>query len=346
MQARRIRTKKNHRKGFTLIELLVVISIIAVLMSLILPAVQSAREAARRTQCTNHIRNLALAVTNFASGHAGGLPYVDEPVGVVPVNATTPVQVYANWPVALLGYLDRPDMVEALSRPGGFTYLQTTAIDVFACPNDGGSFKTPNGFSYPANCGYGNFQASAGGIVESNYIPATPVFHNAYDIDWNQSGAADLNDVDIARDTGVFWRAPYPGQTDRFRMTTDRISNRDGLGNTILLAESLNARNWGFIGGPTALPLTAGSVNYPYPVGGVNSFTSVLDVGFTVNATPSSGEIPFASGVNNATAFNMTTTSFSLTNSRLNSNKGTFRGNWPVPSSLHPGIVIVATLGG
>ncbi|MFN0051555.1 MAG: hypothetical protein ACKV0T_05150, partial [Planctomycetales bacterium] len=42
----------------------------------------------------------------------------------------------------------------------------------------------------------------------------------------------------------------------------------------------------------------------------------------------------------------MTTTSFSLTNSRLNSNKGTFRGNWPVPSSLHPGIVIVATLGG
>ncbi len=84
MQCIRVRSGRARRAGFTLIELLVVIAIIAILAALILPGIQSAREAARRAQCLNNLRNIGTATMNFASGDKGRLPYLTS--GVIATN--------------------------------------------------------------------------------------------------------------------------------------------------------------------------------------------------------------------------------------------------------------------
>lgn len=94
----------KHRKGFTLVELLVVITVIAVLIALLLPAVQQAREAARRTQCLNHLHQVAVALHNFEAAHRHFPPGLQTPS---PVSCDPPA-VAATFPEPFVPVMDVP----------------------------------------------------------------------------------------------------------------------------------------------------------------------------------------------------------------------------------------------
>ena len=92
-------------RGFTLIELLVVIAIIAVLIALLLPAVQQAREAARRTQCRNNLKQLGLALHNYHDAH-GCFPIGDMGRKSPNNGGAVDYNLPGTWIPALLPYLD------------------------------------------------------------------------------------------------------------------------------------------------------------------------------------------------------------------------------------------------
>jgi prepilin-type N-terminal cleavage/methylation domain-containing protein/prepilin-type processing-associated H-X9-DG protein len=143
------------RRGFTLIELLVVIAIIGVLIALLLPAVQAAREAARRSQCVNNLKQLALAVHNYAQQNGETLPphFVDDPwngnlnqsqslqARILPFIEQMPTYNAINWDIP--SRWGPPDGGGNYNDDGGgdlWGQIQHTAITIevktFLCPSD------------------------------------------------------------------------------------------------------------------------------------------------------------------------------------------------------------------
>ncbi len=315
--------KLERRRGFTLIELLVVISIIAVLMSLILPAIQSAREAGRRTQCLNALHNLSFAMSNFATAKSGQLPHIDEGG--------------YNWPVALLGYLDRGDITNS-ANPALF-YNQVP-LDVVTCPNDINNYKQAFGLSYGVNAGYGNFPVTVGGLIATEADakagspgspPTLPIFQGR----GSPIALSAINGDTGLRDTGAFFRdmnvyssvAGIP--IADVRMTLDGISLRDGLGQTLMIIENHNAQNWGGSLQSYSLP---GS-KYPLEGSAAAAPNVVMDCGVVINVNDLTPTGTFA-------VTGAATTSTTL--SSANVNAGFAVSTLPYASSNHPGTVSVA----
>jgi prepilin-type N-terminal cleavage/methylation domain-containing protein len=155
----------SHRRAFTLIELLVVIAIIAVLIALLLPAVQQAREAARRTQCRNNLKQLGLAIHNY-----------HDTFGTLP---TIGGYAYNGWGLLpmLLPQLDQSPLFSSVSfgdrvECTSVNAMRRTVLPVLHCPSDPGDI-IKLGYSPGSTCLSGTTTPDSPGFwngASSNYV--------------------------------------------------------------------------------------------------------------------------------------------------------------------------------
>ncbi len=207
--------------GFTLVELLVVIAIIGVLVGLLLPAVQSAREAARRMQCTNNLKQMGLAMHNYHDVHKQFCPgvvqqHADPHYQPAGNNVVTNVESWA-WGAFLLPYVEQGNLYdqagvgrgELLERMVNFA---NTPLSVYRCPSDNGPpIRTTTAFA-------------------TRYAP------------WalsNYKGNCSHAGCGIDGSTGVFWRAGFSnsgtGVAVPYKIGIRNLT--DGTTNTILIGE-------------------------------------------------------------------------------------------------------------
>jgi prepilin-type processing-associated H-X9-DG protein/prepilin-type N-terminal cleavage/methylation domain-containing protein len=161
--------------AFTLVELLVVIAIIGILVALLLPAIQSAREAARRAQCTTNLKNLGLALQNYHDVHkyfppAARLGPQSDP-NHFSDTILNDLRLYQNWAIEILPYIEETALADRLdisNVPPGKTVrhadnavARSTEIAVMLCPSDtgrGSRFQDITGPWARGNYGYNAFQ--------------------------------------------------------------------------------------------------------------------------------------------------------------------------------------------
>jgi len=173
------------RRGFTLIELLVVIAIIAVLVAILLPAVQQAREAAARSRCQNNLKQIGLAIHNWHETHGG-----------VPPNGTNAVGTRRGWCYRLLSYLEQPALANSYREDvEWFDPLNEqeyrTQLPVLQCPSSPSSRvstgATTNGQTW-TNAACTDYSASDG-------VDSSAVIGLGLDASLNRSGLFNNDNV-------------------------------------------------------------------------------------------------------------------------------------------------------
>ena len=203
----------GRRPGFTMLELVMVVAIIAVLISLLLPAVQSSREGARRQYCTNNLLQLGIALANYEATHQVLPPGVVDWTGPV---AESPTSYQFSWISQILPYFEQKNVANHLNFAVGvydFSNLTARAVKLssLSCPSD------PNGFGGRSTVQ--NF--GAGASLNPLLNLPTPA---------STSYAACHNDVESPIDssnTGVFFLNSHIRSSDI----------EDGLTHTIFLGE-------------------------------------------------------------------------------------------------------------
>jgi prepilin-type N-terminal cleavage/methylation domain-containing protein/prepilin-type processing-associated H-X9-DG protein len=192
-------TRKTSRSGFTLIELLVVIAIIAVLVGMLLPAVQKVREAAAKSTCQNNLKQIGVATCNCSDTY-GSLPPYSSPDAVSVLNSSAGPYQGKNYTgmAFLLPFMEQDNIYKSMSTAGyaGGQYMQV--IKSYVCPSD---YTNTRGMCQTANGG-------ANGWAVSNYAMNFLVFGNGSTGSVHYAGAWPASVADGTSNT-VFYGEIY-----------------------------------------------------------------------------------------------------------------------------------------
>jgi prepilin-type N-terminal cleavage/methylation domain-containing protein len=269
--------RKLRNSGFTLIELLVVIAIIAILIALLLPAVQQAREAARRTQCKNNIKQLGLAMHNYHDTHR-----------IFPINslqwgnpANTPewtATQHGTQLTMILPYIDQAAMYNAInftnvnaeSTTVGGTPIYQRVVQAFLCPTSSYADQRPGDLraksNYAPSMGAQRMDVNGGTGCPGLFPPHGPLIDATYQAKggsnangyFGTGNAGHGNTLEASNTSGLFSRAVWAAKIR---------DCSDGTSVTILMgeirSECADHHNAGWFHNNVLWTATTTPINFP-----------------------------------------------------------------------------------